>query len=77
MVELVLRHLGFLHRTIKSRIWAIRRPKPDTYPAVHEPLDPEYSILKQRLARRLRYEGADESAVQRMTLVDLTKARLP
>ena len=23
-------------------------------PGVHEPLDPEYSILKQRLARRMR-----------------------
>lgn len=25
-------------------------------PGVHDPLDPEYSILKQRLARRARYE---------------------
>ena len=25
----------------------------------HDPLDPEYSILKQRLARRLRYERYD------------------
>ncbi len=24
-------------------------------PGVHDPLDPEYSILKQRLARRMRY----------------------
>jgi hypothetical protein len=30
-------------------------------PGVHDPLEPEYSILKQRLARRLRYEGADTS----------------
>lgn len=29
--------------------------------AVHDARDPEYTILKQRLARRLRYEGADES----------------
>jgi hypothetical protein len=27
----------------------------------HDPLDPEYSILKQRLARRLRYERYDVS----------------
>ena len=40
---------------------------------MHEPLDPEFSILKQRLARRLRYEGTSEDAVQRMTLVDLTQ----
>jgi hypothetical protein len=31
---------------------------------VHEPLDPEFTILKQRLARRLRYEGASEADVQ-------------
>ena len=37
--------------------------------AVHEALDPEYSILKQRLARRLRYEGAEENGVQDMSLV--------
>jgi len=27
---------------------------------VHDARDPEYTILKQRLARRLRYEGADD-----------------
>jgi len=43
--------------------------------AVHDPLDPEFSILKQRLARRLRHGGADEAALQRMALVDLTKVR--
>ena len=41
--------------------------------AVHDPLDPEFSILKQRLARRLRHEGTDEAALQRMTLVELVK----
>ncbi len=38
-------------------------------PAEHEARDPEYSILKQRLARRLRYEGAEEEEVQDMSLV--------
>jgi hypothetical protein len=38
-------------------------------PGVHDPLDPEYSILKQRLARRLRYERAD---VATLDLVNLT-----
>jgi hypothetical protein len=42
-------------------------------PGVHEPLDPEFTILKQRLARRLRYEGADDEAVAGLTLVDITK----
>jgi hypothetical protein len=36
---------------------------------VHDPLDPEYTILKQRLARRVRYEMLD---VARMTLADIT-----
>ncbi|GAX83978.1 hypothetical protein CEUSTIGMA_g11403.t1 [Chlamydomonas eustigma] len=40
-------------------------------PGVHDPLEPEYSILKQRLARRLRYEGAD---VSRLDLVSITAA---
>lgn len=30
-------------------------------PAVHDARDPEYTILKQRLARRLRYEGTDDA----------------
>uniref|UniRef100_A0A6U2J374 Limiting CO2-inducible protein B/C beta carbonyic anhydrase domain-containing protein n=1 Tax=Chlamydomonas euryale TaxID=1486919 RepID=A0A6U2J374_9CHLO len=38
-------------------------------PGEHDVLDPEYSILKQRLARRLRYEKADMST---MTLEGLT-----
>ena len=38
-------------------------------PAEHEARDPEYSILKQRLARRLRYEGAEEEEVQDLSLV--------
>lgn len=40
-------------------------------PGVHDPLEPEYSILKQRLARRLAYEGARP---EEMSLVDITKA---
>ena len=42
---------------------------------MHEARDPEYSILKQRLARRMRYEGTEEADVQRMDLVDMTKVR--
>lgn len=34
-------------------------------PGVHDPLDPEYSILKQRLARRVRYEGQDPHKVRK------------
>jgi hypothetical protein len=40
-------------------------------PGVHDPLEPEYSILKQRIARRLAYEGAKP---QDLSLVDITKA---
>ena len=40
-------------------------------PGVHDPLEPEYSILKQRLARRLRHEGVDSS---KLDLVSVTKA---
>nr|QKY15116.1 low-CO2-inducible chloroplast envelope (LIP) [Polytomella parva] len=39
-------------------------------PGVHDPLEPEYSILKQRLARRIRYESQDAS---KLDLVSLTK----
>jgi len=39
-------------------------------PGVHDAEDPEYSILKQRLARRIRYE---QIPVESMSLVDLTK----
>ncbi|KAJ9511326.1 hypothetical protein QJQ45_029740 [Haematococcus lacustris] len=38
-------------------------------PGVHDPLDPEYSILKQRLARRVRYENIDPT---KMDLVSIT-----
>ncbi len=38
------------------------------FAAVHEALDPEYTILKQRLARRLRYEGNDDESVKKLTL---------
>ena len=44
--------------------------------AEHEPLDPEYSILKQRLARRMRYEGMVEDGLSTMDLVQVTKVRL-
>ncbi|KAJ9521624.1 hypothetical protein QJQ45_008967 [Haematococcus lacustris] len=39
-------------------------------PGVHDPLDPEYSILKQRLARRARYERVDTA---QLDLVSITK----
>jgi hypothetical protein len=42
-------------------------------PGVHEPENPEYSILKQRLARLIRNDGMTEADVQNMSLVDLTK----
>ena len=42
-------------------------------PGVHDYADPELSILKQRLARRMRYEGWTEQQVQEMDLVDITK----
>lgn len=42
--------------------------------AEHDALDPEYSILKQRLARRIRYEGMNDEDVQKMDLVQITKA---
>lgn len=38
-------------------------------PGEHDPLEPEYSILKQRLARRAKYEKLDPS---KMSLVDIT-----
>ncbi|GBF99461.1 hypothetical protein Rsub_11947, partial [Raphidocelis subcapitata] len=38
-------------------------------PGVHDPLDPEYSILKQRLARRIRYERLEPIL---MDLSDMT-----
>jgi hypothetical protein len=40
-------------------------------PGVHDPLDPEFTILKQRLARRLKHEGVDPSTLD---LVSVTKA---
>lgn len=39
-------------------------------PGVHDPLDPEFTILKQRLARRIRYEHTD---VRQMDLAELTE----
>ncbi len=40
--------------------------------AVHDYSDPELSILKQRLARRLQHEGCTEAAAKGLSLVDLT-----
>lgn len=40
-------------------------------------MDPEFSILKQRLARRMRYEGMTDEDIQAMDLVQITKARTP
>ena len=37
-------------------------------PAVHDALDPEMSILKQRLARRLRHDGATDESVKSIDL---------
>lgn len=42
-------------------------------PAVHDPLDTEYSILKQRLARRLEFEGHTDATLDSLDLVELTK----
>lgn len=42
-------------------------------PGVHDYNDPELSILQQRLARRMRYEGFTEERVQETDLVGLTK----
>lgn len=39
-------------------------------PGSHDPLEPEYSILKSRIARRIKYEKMDISG---MSLVDVTK----
>ena len=44
--------------------------------AEHEPLDPEYSILKQRLARRIRHDGLTDDDLASMDLVDITKVAL-
>ncbi|PNH04819.1 hypothetical protein TSOC_008923 [Tetrabaena socialis] len=40
-------------------------------PGVHDPLEPEYSILKQRIARRLAHEKLNPLD---LSLVDITKA---
>ncbi|GAB4823828.1 hypothetical protein N2152v2_010874 [Parachlorella kessleri] len=42
-------------------------------PGVHEPLNIEFSILKQRLARRLVAEGQTDESVGSLDLVGLTK----
>ena len=58
---------------------SLRLPRPSARPhpapattappcAVHAALDPEYSILKQRIARRLRHEGVTDDSVKAMNL---------
>ena len=42
-------------------------------PGLHDPLDPEYSILKQRLARRIRYEGLTDEQVEALDLCEMTR----
>ncbi|KAJ9519299.1 hypothetical protein QJQ45_023098, partial [Haematococcus lacustris] len=42
-------------------------------PGVHNPLDPEYSILKQRLARRVRYEGLQPSHMDLVTMTQVAE----
>ncbi|GAB4814589.1 hypothetical protein N2152v2_001635 [Parachlorella kessleri] len=42
-------------------------------PGVHDPEDVELSILKQRLARRLEFEGHTDSSIEGVDLVELTK----
>jgi hypothetical protein len=42
-------------------------------PGEHDARDPEYSILKQRLARRIRHEGRDEQYIRDLDLVEITK----
>ena len=44
-----------------------------TPPPWCRPPDPEFTILKQRLARRLRYEGITDESASGLTLVDITK----
>ena len=41
--------------------------------AEHDALDPEYSILKQRLARRIRHDGLTDVDIAKMDLVGITK----
>ena len=50
-------------------------PFPATRHAVHDPEDIEYSILKQRLARRLEFEGLTDADLERLDLVGLTQVR--
>ncbi len=45
--------------------------------AEHDALDPEYSILKQRLARRIRHDGLTDVDIAKMDLVGITKVGDP
>ena len=45
--------------------------------AEHNPDDPEYSILKQRLACKCRGEGVDHQTLKSWQLPDLTKVVCP
>ncbi len=49
---------------------------PSLVAAEHDPEDVEFSILKQRLARRLLVEGHNDKSVEGLDLVELTKVRL-
>ncbi|GLC33492.1 hypothetical protein PLESTB_000080900 [Pleodorina starrii] len=42
-------------------------------PGLHDPLEPEYSILKQRLARRIRYEKTDVSVLDLPSLTQIAE----
>ncbi|PNH10436.1 hypothetical protein TSOC_002842 [Tetrabaena socialis] len=42
-------------------------------PGLHDPLEPEYSILKQRLARRVRYEKLDPQLLDLPTLTQIAE----
>jgi hypothetical protein len=45
---------AFLQALIELQAEGITRST--KIPGVHDPLDPEFTILKQRLARRIRYD---------------------
>ena len=40
---------------------------------MHDPEDVELSILKQRLARRLEFEGHTDASIEGVDLTELTK----
>ncbi|GAB4818999.1 hypothetical protein N2152v2_006045 [Parachlorella kessleri] len=42
-------------------------------PGVHDPEDVELSVLKQRLARRLEFEGQTDASIEALDLAELTR----